>query len=73
VPKVSVYLPDELYEQVRARGLKLSALTQAAIERELGRDPNQAWVEAVEARPRRFDQLLDTSALLDEVREEFGR
>jgi post-segregation antitoxin (ccd killing protein) len=73
VPKVSVYLPDELYRRAREQGLKLSALTQAAVERELERDPNAGWIAQVAGRPTRCEVAVDTSQLVDEVREEFGR
>jgi post-segregation antitoxin (ccd killing protein) len=72
VPKVSVYLPDDLYRRAREAGLKLSAVTQAAIEEELDRAPNAAWIEQVSERPPRTDSRIDTPALLDEVREGFG-
>jgi post-segregation antitoxin (ccd killing protein) len=72
MPKVSVYLPDELYRRAREAGLKLSAVAQAAIEEELERAPNAAWIQQVSERPRRIDRRIDTSRLLDEVREEFG-
>lgn len=35
VPRISVWLPDELAEQARAAALNVSALTQQAIRREL--------------------------------------
>jgi post-segregation antitoxin (ccd killing protein) len=72
MPKVSVYLPDELYRRARERGLKLSALTQAAIEEQLAADPNGAWVRRVSARSPRCETPIDTAALLDDVRDEFG-
>lgn len=64
MPKVSVYLPDELYRRARELGLPLSALTQAAIRRELDDDPNADWIERVRSRPARTDAVLDTSALI---------
>ena len=73
MPKVSVYLPDELYRRARELGLPLSALTQAAVEREIARDPNADWIERVRARPARTDAEFDTSALLAAVREDFER
>jgi post-segregation antitoxin (ccd killing protein) len=73
VPKVSVYLPDELYRRAREQGLRLSALTQAAVERELERDPNARWIAQVADRPARCEVAVDTSQLVDEVREAFGR
>lgn len=72
MPKVSVYLPDELYRRAREQGIKLSALTQEALEQELARDPNAAWVARIRERDRRVDQEVDTSGLLAEVRDEFG-
>lgn len=72
MPKVSIYLPDELYRRAREHGLKLSALTQAAVERELDREPNAAWLQNVAARPPRCDRVIDTAAVLDVVRDDFG-
>lgn len=71
MPKVSVYLPDELYARAREEGLKLSELTQAAVAEELKRAPNRAWIRRVTSRPKRFEGTIDTAALLAEVRDEF--
>jgi post-segregation antitoxin (ccd killing protein) len=72
MPKVSVYLPDELYEAARSHGLSLSRLTQQAIRAAIDEAPNAAWLEQVRSRPPRCETEIDTSELLDEVREEFG-
>ena len=72
MPKISVYLPDALYREARNRGLPISALAQQAIEEALGRDDTQRWVDRVHARPRRVHQRIDTTTLLDQVRDEFG-
>lgn len=72
MPKVSVYLPDDLYQRARAAGLKLSAVTQEAVRAELAQAPNAAWVEAVRRRPPRVTRQIDTSTLVAEVRDEFG-
>jgi post-segregation antitoxin (ccd killing protein) len=72
VPKVSVYLPEELYRRARERGLKLSALTQAALEEALREDANGPWIDAQRRRPRRTVLDFETSEVLDEVRVEFG-
>jgi post-segregation antitoxin (ccd killing protein) len=72
MPKVSVYLPDELYRAAQERKLPLSALTQEAVERALRASDLEEWVARVRARPRRCEVTIDTAALLDEVREEFG-
>jgi post-segregation antitoxin (ccd killing protein) len=71
MPKVSVYLSDELYARAREEGLKLSELTQAAVVKELQRAPNRAWIRKVTSRAKRFEGTIDTTALLAEVRDEF--
>lgn len=72
MPKVSIYLPDELYRRAREHGLKLSALAQEAVARELDDEPNRQWIAAVTSRPRRGAADIDTAQLLDDVREDFG-
>jgi post-segregation antitoxin (ccd killing protein) len=67
-----VYLPDELYRRAREQGLKLSAVTQAAIEQELERAPNAAWIRQARERPPRTSARIDTAQLLADVREDFG-
>lgn len=71
IPKVSVYLPDDLYREARDRALPISALAQEAIRAAVAADRNQRWIER--ARKSRQDIApIDTSALLVDVREEFG-
>ncbi len=53
---MQVYLPDDLYEQVKARRLPASELLQ----------------EAVRAEVRRQDLLGETDAYLSELRAEIG-
>ena len=72
MPKVSVYLPDELYRAARAAGLSISALTQRAVERSLKVARTDEWVERVGTRPARVTTTLDTAAALDGAREDFG-
>ena len=72
MPKVSVYLSDELYQAARAQGLSISTLTQQAIERALRTAQTDRWVAQVRARPPRGGKTLDTAAALDAAREEFG-
>jgi post-segregation antitoxin (ccd killing protein) len=71
MPKVTVYLPDDLYQQARERGLPVSTLAQQALEQAIARDRATAWVTAVESRPPRVKRRLDTSTLMDQVRDEF--
>lgn len=72
MPKVSVYLPDELYRAARDHGLSISALAQEAITAELAAARAERWVEAVRARAPRVIEELDVRAALDGAREEFG-
>ncbi|HYF45251.1 MAG TPA: type II toxin-antitoxin system CcdA family antitoxin [Acidimicrobiales bacterium] len=72
MPKVSVYLPDELYRAARERDLSISTLAQEAIRDALAKGANTAWIERMRQRPVR-DLDLDVSVLMDDVRDEFGR
>jgi post-segregation antitoxin (ccd killing protein) len=56
MPRLQVYLPDDLYHQVKARGLPASELLQ----------------EAVRAEVRRQDLLSHTDDYLDELVAEVG-
>jgi post-segregation antitoxin (ccd killing protein) len=72
MPKVSVYLSDELYAAARSRGLSLSALTRSAVEQALTASVRQDWIARMADLPRAGGPVLDTGGLLSEVREEFG-
>ena len=72
VPKVSVYLPDELYREAKTRQLPLSSLVQEAVERALRNFERQEWVLRLRSRPRRHEGVIDTALLLFSVREDFG-
>ena len=72
MPKVSVYLPDELYRAARDRGLPISSLAQEAIEKALAADATRTWVDRIRARPPLTNERIDVPRLLDEVRDEFG-
>jgi post-segregation antitoxin (ccd killing protein) len=71
MPKVSVYLSDELYRAARERGLSVSSVTQRALEAALRGDANRDWIERARKRPTR--PAVDMEALMAEVREDFGR
>lgn len=72
MPKVSVYLPAELYGAARDAGLSISALTQEAIEGALRAGQTDRWVEQVRSRPPRETAKIDTTAALVAAREDFG-
>jgi post-segregation antitoxin (ccd killing protein) len=73
MPKVSVYLPDDLYRQVQERHLPLSALAQHAISQAITDDDKQRWVADMRGKPPLTRKPVDTQRLLDEVRDEFGQ
>ena len=70
--RLNVYVPDELAEQARSRGLNVSALTQAAIVEELERTSLSAWLDSLPriSRSVNHDAVL---AAVDDARDEFGR
>jgi post-segregation antitoxin (ccd killing protein) len=70
--RLNVYVPDDLAEAARARGLNVSALTQAAISSELERTSLSAWLDSLP--PVRGSVDHDAvMAALDDARNEFGR
>lgn len=69
--RLNVYVPDELAERARARGLNVSALTQAAIKAELDNSATQDWLERLESLPTGA-RHVDVLAALDAARDEFG-
>lgn len=73
MPKVSVYLPDELYDRVRSQGLSMSSVTQSALERQITSVVNDAWIDRMATVGTRLRCVVDTTELMDEVRDEFGR
>ncbi|MQA86190.1 MAG: hypothetical protein GEV03_16540 [Streptosporangiales bacterium] len=72
MPKVSIYLPDPLYDAVRKHDIPVSAVTQQALEEAVRHRVNAEWIARVRSREPRVHSRVDTSALLDEVRTEFG-
>ncbi|MEU4345271.1 type II toxin-antitoxin system CcdA family antitoxin [Nocardia sp. NPDC023852] len=70
--RLNVYVPDELAERARERGLNVSALTQAAILAELEKSATSAWLaELADDRPEVSHEAI--LAALDSARDEFGR
>ena len=69
--RLNVYVPDDLAERARARGLNVSALTQAAIAAELENSATEAWLDGLESRST-CARHVDALEALDSAREEFG-
>lgn len=75
MPKVSVYLPDDLHDEVRRRGLSLSGLTQAAVREAIAKDELSAWLETMRDRLRDGPRSPGEPPIEDvmaEVADEFG-
>lgn len=65
MPRLQVYLPDDLYDQLKARGLPASELLQTAVRAELERQ------RALEAADRYVEELV--SEVGDPTPEEVAR
>ena len=48
MPRVNIYLPDDLAAAVRAAGLNLSSLTQDAIRQQLAGRTTDAWLATLD-------------------------
>ena len=73
MPKVSVYLSEDLYRRAKDQALPLSSIAQEAIESALRRKGTERWVTAMRSRPPQEPLDIDISAVMDEVRDDFGR
>jgi post-segregation antitoxin (ccd killing protein) len=69
--RLNVYVPDEMAERARARGLNISALTQATIRAELENSATDAWLAGLEARDTNA-RHEDALAAIDAARDELG-
>ncbi len=69
--RLNVYVPDDLAERARARGLNVSALTQAAIKCELESSATDVWLDTLVTRSSAagHDDVIDA---IDAARDEFG-
>lgn len=71
MPKVSIYLSDELYAEAKRQNLPLSQVAQEAFEAALIEKHNAQWIATARARPVRATSLT-TEELMAAVDEEFG-
>jgi len=70
MPKVSVYLPDDLAAEVRRRGLPLSSLAQEAVQAAIRDEDTAAWVARIRDRGPVVSGDVDLAALMAAVRDE---
>lgn len=73
MPKVSIYLSDDLYRRAKEERLPLSSIAQDAIEAALRHRHNEAWIERMRRRPQLARKDYDISEIMAEVRDELGR
>ena len=69
MPRVNIYLPEELAAAVRAAGINLSSLTQEAIRSHLAGRTTDAWLATLDPGPAPLSHD-DALAALDAVRDE---
>lgn len=69
--RLNVYVPDDLAEKARARGLNVSALTQAAIASELEAGAVAEWLAQWPADSGTATHQVAMAAL-EAARDEFG-
>ncbi len=69
MPRVNVYLPDDLSAAARAARLNLSSLTQEAIRRERGGRTTDAWLASLDVGSSQVSPD-DALAALEAAREE---
>ena len=69
MPRLNIYLPDDLAAAVREAGLNLSALTQAAIRSHLAGRTTDAWLATLDSAPAKVSHA-DALAALDAARDE---
>ncbi|MCL2781080.1 MAG: hypothetical protein FWD74_06260 [Actinomycetia bacterium] len=70
MPKVSIYVPDVMYDEARRRELPLSQLAQRAFADAMANDANQEWIARARRRPVRAT-AVGTDELMAAVAEEF--
>lgn len=70
MPRVNVYLPDDLATEVKEAGLNVSAVLQEALRRKLASVATDRWLEAVRSRPASTVTHEQALAALDAARDE---
>lgn len=71
MPKVNVYVPDEMYAELRRRDLPISQIAQRAFSTELAKASNSEWIARARKRPLRRTAIT-TEDLMSAARDDFG-
>ena len=67
---MSIYVPDEMYQQLRRREVPVSQVAQRAFAEELRGQANRAWIDRAGERPGRVSSW-STEDLMAAVDEDF--
>ncbi len=70
--KITVYLPDDLAERVKASDLNVSQLTQRALREALDRSRMTNWLDSLGLDRPAWGPSEDAQDALRELREEHG-
>lgn len=71
MPKVNIYVPDEMYKELRRRDLPLSQIAQRAFGGALEKAANDEWIARARRRAIR-PSSISTDDLMQAVDEDFG-
>ena len=72
MPRVNVYLPDDLAKRAKLAGVSVSAVTQDALRSALAAIDTDAWLDRLDRHPGAEVEHERVLAALDEAREECG-
>lgn len=70
MPKVNIYVPDAMYDELRQRGLPISQLAQRAFAAALTENANAEWIARARRRPTRPSRI-STEELMAAVDAEY--
>lgn len=70
MPKVTIYVPDEMYAELRRRQLPISQLAQRSFSAALADNENADWIARAAKRPVR-PAAISTEDLMSGVDEDF--
>lgn len=71
MPKINIYVPDAMYDELRRRELPISKLAQRAFAAALSDDANADWIARARQRPIR-SPTISTEDLMDAVDADFA-